>query len=51
MVGRDSRTVRPKQRLWRSLQASTAAGFSLLARRAADGGWEALTGHGSPRQT
>jgi hypothetical protein len=50
-VGRDSHAVRRKQRLWSVLQASTAAGFSLLARRAADGAWEALTGHDSPRQT
>jgi hypothetical protein len=50
-VGRDSAAVRRKQRLWRVLQASTAAGFSLLARRAADGAWEALTGHESPRRS
>jgi hypothetical protein len=50
-VGRDTRSVRRKQRLWNLLQASTAAGFTLLARRAADGAWEALTGHESPQRT
>jgi hypothetical protein len=50
-IGPDSRAVRRKQRLWSLLRASTAAGFTLLARRAADGAWEALTGHDSPRQT
>jgi hypothetical protein len=50
-VGRDTRSVRRKQRLWSLLQASTAAGFSLLARHAADGAWEALTGHQSPQRT
>jgi hypothetical protein len=50
-LGRDNRAARRKQRLWSLLQASTAAGFSLLARRAADGAWEALTGHESPRRS
>jgi hypothetical protein len=43
-LGRDRRAEARKQRAWKALQTAAAAGFSLLARRAAAGVYEALTG-------
>lgn len=47
-LGRDTRAEARKQRAWRMLQAGVGAGFTLLARRAAAGAWEGLTGRDAP---
>jgi len=49
-LGRDERAERRKQRAWSLLQGGVGAGFTLLARRAAAGAWEGLTGRDAPRR-
>lgn len=49
-VGRDARAEARKQRAWTVLEAAVGAAFTLLARRAAAGAYEALTGGDPPRR-
>ncbi|HET7567481.1 MAG TPA: hypothetical protein VFJ91_05780 [Gaiellaceae bacterium] len=49
-VGRDARAEARKRRAWNALQGATGAVFTLLARRAATGVYEALTGGDPPRR-
>ncbi len=47
-VGRDARAEARKERAWKALEAASGAAFTLLARRAAAGAWEALAGADPP---
>lgn len=49
-VGRDARSEARKRRAWSALQGAVGAAFTLLARRAAAGVFEALTGGVPPRR-
>jgi hypothetical protein len=50
-LGRDANAEKQKQRAWSLLQGAVGAGFTVLARRAASGVWEGLTGNPSPRSS
>jgi hypothetical protein len=50
-LGRDAKVEARKQRAWNLLQGAVGAGFTLLARRAASGAFEALTGTPPPRRS